>query len=123
MIATHNSLCSRSLAALLALAFFVASLPAPALAQDVPPPTAEPPADDASVAPVAPAPSPQDRIRQLRLSRPARTAPAAMPTATDEPAPMPAFDALDAAAGADSEAVYQLNFKDSPLDLLLDRYS
>jgi general secretion pathway protein D len=111
------------LAALLALAFFVASLPAPALAQDVPPPTAEPPADDASVAPVAPAPSPQDRIRQLRLSRPARTAPAAMPTATDEPAPMPAFDALDAAAGADSEAVYQLNFKDSPLDLLLDRYS
>lgn len=82
--------------------FLLASVPAPAFAQGEP----------------SPAEAARARIAQLRA---ARQAAAQSPEEGGGPGN---FDFVEEpAGGADGEQLYQLNMKDSPLDLLLDRYS
>ncbi len=89
----------RGLTWLLVAAFALASVPAPAFAQE------------------AEAPSPADaartRIAQLRAARTA---------AAEEGEESPSF-AAGPVEMEDGEQVYTLNIKDAPLDVLLDRYS
>ncbi len=147
---------SRGLTWLLAAAFILASLPAPAFAQEmapapdptlpaegeVPPPEAEvqaPAAPDSapeaevpppeSPAPELPAPvSPsaaeaaRSRIQALRAARAAAASEAAVAASPAADGTEPGFEETVSTA-ADGEQVYQLNLKDSPLDVLLDRYS
>ena len=129
MMPTRLSLFTRGTTWLLALAFFCASLPAPVLAQDMPPvpSEAEPvePAEPATAAvdeePAAPeievlspGAAARERIRQLRAGAGGAEAPAANMIRARTP------------AGEEAEAVgelYNLNLKEAQLDVLLDRYS
>ena len=129
MMPTRLSLFTRGTTWLLALAFFCASLPAPVLAQDMPPvpSEAEPvePAepetaavDEEPAAPeievLSPGAAARERIRQLRAGAGGAEAPAANMIRARTP------------AGEEAEAVgelYNLNLKEAQLDVLLDRYS
>ena len=148
MTSIRLPIATRALTWLLVAAFIWAPLPVTALAQEPPAPEAAP-APDAAPAPeaapelepvpapdnvpaVEPAPAPaatpadaaRERIQRLRAARIAalgpemssETAPEA--EAAAEPAPESAPE-----TAADGEQLYQLNLKDSPLDILLDRYS
>jgi general secretion pathway protein D len=105
MTPTCHSSFSRGLTWLLVAAFLLASLPAPAFAQQV---------ESAS-----PAEAARARIAQLRAAR-AGIAP--LDSGGGDGGGESAIIAEPSGAG-DGELVYQLNLKDSPLDILLDKYA
>ena len=151
MTPTRLSTFSRGLTWLLAAAFILASLPAPVFAQEmapapdpalpaagdapppeaeIPPPEAPGPAPEAEVpppesfAPVAPSAAEAARAR-IQALRAARAAAASEAAGAESPAAEGAESRFEeeVTTTADGEQVYQLNLKDSPLDVLLDRYS
>ena len=110
MTSTRISMPARVLTWLLAAAFLLASVPAPAFAQDMP--------SGPEMAP--PAPSPADaaraRIQQLRAARSAAAAaPAAEGEAEEWAGASPAME--------DGDLGYTPKFQDAPLDVFLDEYS
>ena len=127
MSVSHLSLCSRGLTWLLVLAFGMASVPTPA--QEAPPTSpplvaANNPDDDHGSPPDNPTPTPDPtdvpaRLRQIRLNR-TQTSPPPQPAVDPTPDAPPRTTRT---VEADADALYQLNLKDSPLDLLLDRYA
>ena len=131
MMSTRIASSVRGVTWLLAVAFLLASLPAPAFAQDMAPP----PADVRA----------RDRIAQFRASRanpPPADAPAGVPPDAGLPAEAGAVPSPDEAGGApvpaaiqepgeasmsssttpEGETLYQLKLSNASLDQLLDEY-
>ncbi len=120
MTSTCIAQSARSLTWLLIAAFIFAPLPLPVLAQETPQEEA-PPLPEGAPLPSeggvsSPAETARARIAQLRA---ARASAVADESAAAEPVPFTESPSLT----ADGEQVYQLNLKDSPLDVMLDRYS
>ncbi|MGD9781144.1 MAG: type II secretion system secretin GspD [Kiritimatiellia bacterium] len=139
MTPNRISASARSLTWLLIAAFVAASLPAPAFAQDLAagdPPApqddsgAPPPPSEGEGQPPPPPPGEEGQMPPAGQRRPPRSGLRASPPPRGGFAPSgpsapdgAGASEMETSVSDSGEKLYQLNLKDAPLDVLLDRYS